>query len=269
MFCREGKNMATTPTLTQVRSDRDNGKSRKRRKLSRQHKPEDMSLEAWQVELRRQFGPQQSFRVKNLGTLPVFSDFQVLNPVSKNAYRVSIRGPEAGDNFCSCPDFTTNTLGTCKHIEYVLAHLERKPGGKRALQSGYQPPCSEVFLHYGAQREVRFRPGSACPVELARLSRNYFGPEGVLLPEAYARFGTFLTRAGKLDHELRCNEDALGFIAEVRDAGRRSEILAEVFPRGPRSPAFKRLLKTPLYDYQAEGALFAARAGRALLGDEM
>ncbi len=25
----------------------------------------------------------------------------------------------------------------------------------------------------------------------------------------------------------------------------------------------------PLYDYQAEGALFAARAGRCLIGDEM
>src|SRR5213079_1411176 len=45
--------------------------------------------------------------------------------------------------------------------------------------------------------------------------------------------------------------------------------VAEMFPRGSRSAAFKDLLRVPLYDYQREGALFAARTGRCLLGDEM
>ena len=38
---------------------------------------------------------------------------------------------------------------------------------------------------------------------------------------------------------------------------------------GCAAPAFKDLLKVPLYDYQREGALFAAKAGRCLIGDEM
>src|SRR5205807_3785612 len=41
------------------------------------------------------------------------------------------------------------------------------------------------------------------------------------------------------------------------------------FPDGAASPGMKTLVNVPLYDYQAEGALFAARAGRCLLGDEM
>jgi hypothetical protein len=44
------------------------------RKLSRLHKPPDLSLEAWQRELRRQFGREQSFTLKNAGTEAVFSD---------------------------------------------------------------------------------------------------------------------------------------------------------------------------------------------------
>src|SRR5205823_1035882 len=64
-------------------------------------------------------------------------------------------------------------------------------------------------------------------------------------------------------------EDAVAFIAEVRDADRRRRELATAFPRGTRSAAFKGLLKVPLYDYQREGALFAARSGRCLIGDEM
>src|SRR5438067_7159580 len=89
---------------------------RKAAKLSRQHKPEGMSLEDWQIELRRQFGREQPFKLKNLGEEKIFSEFEVTNPISRNAYRVHIRGARPGDNFCACPDFATNTLGTCKHI---------------------------------------------------------------------------------------------------------------------------------------------------------
>jgi superfamily II DNA or RNA helicase len=238
-------------------------------RLSRQHKPEGMSLEDWQIELRRQFGREQPFALKNLGDEKFFSEFEVTNPVSRNAYRVHIRGARPGDNFCSCPDFATNTLGTCKHIEFTLAVLERKRGGVAALRAGFQPPYSEVFLHYGVQREVRFHPGTACTPELARLAARYFDAAGALLPDAFARFDQFLAESEQLEPGLRCAEGVLAFVAEVRDAAERRRLVAEAFPRGMRSAAFKDLVKLSLYDYQREGALFAARAGRCLLGDEM
>ena len=252
-----------------ARRRKASGKKRKPAKLSRLSKPEGMSLEDWQVELRRQFGREQDYRLKNVGDQPVFSEYEVVNPQSRNAYRVRVRGPQVGDNHCSCPDFATNTLGTCKHIEFVLAVLERKRGGPAALRAGFQPPYSEVFLQYGARREVRFRPGADCPPELVRIAERYFGSDGVLLPEAFASFEEFLAEAGRLDHDLRCRDDALAFVAEVRDAERRRKSVAEAFPRGPKSAAFKDLLRVSLYDYQREGALFAARAGRSLIGDEM
>ena len=43
------------------------------RKLSRQHRPAGLSLEAWQRALRRQFGREQSFRWKNIGSESMFS----------------------------------------------------------------------------------------------------------------------------------------------------------------------------------------------------
>src|SRR5262249_20622908 len=121
----------------------------------------------------------------------------------------------------------------------------------------------------GAQREVRFRPGSACPVELARLAGRYFDSEGILLPDAFAHFEQFLAEAAPLEPDLRWSDDALGFVAEGRDAQHRGDRVKEAFPGGIRSAAFKKLLKVSLYDYQREGVLFAARAGRCLIGDEM
>src|SRR5450759_2687834 len=123
------------------------------RKLSRLRKPQDMSLETWQRELRRQFGREQPFHLKNTGTERVFSDFQVSNPQNASTYHVAIRGAQPGDNYCSCADFATNALGTCKHIEFVLGKLERQRGTRAALQQGFAPPYSEIVLQSGAKRE--------------------------------------------------------------------------------------------------------------------
>jgi len=241
----------------------------KRKKYSRLHKPPEMSLEVWQIELRRQFGREQDFKLSNKGEHPIFSVFEVTNPKTQNTYAVHIRGVRPGDNFCTCPDFATNTLGTCKHIEFTLARLESMAGAIEQLRQGYQPPYSEVFLQYGARREVRFRPGSACSVELARLASRFFGADSALLTDAFGRFEQFLSQARTLDPELRCFDDVLTFIAEVRDADQRKKRVSEQCPRGIRSAVFRNLVKVSLYDYQREGVLFAARAGRCLLGDEM
>ena len=42
--------------------------------LSRLQKPADLPLDAWQRELRRQFGREQRFRLENTGHEAVFSD---------------------------------------------------------------------------------------------------------------------------------------------------------------------------------------------------
>src|SRR3990172_5172315 len=142
-----------------------------------------MALQAWQAALRRQFGRDQNFLLQNLGSHPVFSEFAVTNPGSGRTYRVAIRGRDLGSNFCACPDFATNTLGTCKHIEFTLARLEGRRGGPAALARGFEPPFSEVFLRYGARREVRFRPRAGAPAALRHLAARYFGPDGALQPD--------------------------------------------------------------------------------------
>ena len=75
-------------------------------------------------------GREQSFKLERLSEEPVFSEFAVANPQTGGRYRVAIRGTGVGENFCSCFDFATNDLGTCKHIEFTLARLEARRGGK-------------------------------------------------------------------------------------------------------------------------------------------
>jgi hypothetical protein len=135
-------------------------KPNKEPKLSRTHAPPDLSPVDWQRGLRRQFGREQVFGLENLGSEPFFSEFRVSNPVSKSSYRVAIRGLGPGGNFCSCPDYATSELGTCKHLEFTLAWLQKKRGARAAFARGYQPAFSELYLRNDGRRRVFFRAGS-------------------------------------------------------------------------------------------------------------
>jgi len=259
----------TSTSRSKRKTKRKSSKGRRIARISHLRKPADIPLEKWQIALRRQFAQKQNFRLKNIGDGPIFSEFIVTNPQTKGEYRVAIRGQRLGDNFCSCPDFAVNTLGTCKHIEYTLAKLQRRRGGKKALAEGFQPPYSEIYLRYGAKREVIFKAAAECPPALVKLARHYFDNDGLLKPESYETFDVFIRKAGVFEHDLRCYDDTITFIAEVRDQLNLKKLIDKAFPSGINSKAFTKLLKVPLYPYQRKGALFAARAGRSLLADDM
>ena len=106
-------------------------------RVSYYRKPEKMSTRDWQIALRRQFAEKNPFAVKNLNGQPVFSDYKVYNPTTGNTYKVALRSKEPGANFCSCMDFKTNDLGTCKHVEAVFHHINENKQLARLLDKGF------------------------------------------------------------------------------------------------------------------------------------
>lgn len=238
-------------------------------KVSRTHKPDDMCLEEWQRLLRKQYGEQQGYKLENTGGHPFFSEFMVTNPQSGRTYKVAVRGNATGDNFCSCPDFSINNLGTCKHVEFTLSRLMRKRGAKKAFREGSSLPYSEVYLRYGVRREIGFKAGSHLPDGLSLMVKKYFN-NGILKEDRLEDFQSFLDATSKADgHEVRCYDDVMAFIAEHQDAAHRRGIVEAEIGDGIESDIFSNILKTPLYPFQREGALFAVKAGRALIGDDM
>src|SRR5487761_1888436 len=180
-------------------------RSNKEPKLSRTHAPADLSPLDWQRGLRRQFGREQAFGLENLSSEPFFSEFRVSNPVSKSSYRVVFRGLGPGGNFCSSPDYATSEQGTCKHIEFTLARLEKKRGAKAAFARGYQPAFSELYLRNDGKRSVHFRAGTDCPPPVSKAAAGLFDAEhdGMLPDERFGELEHFMTVVSKCGHELR------------------------------------------------------------------
>ena len=178
-------------------------------RLSRTRRPEAMSVADWQAALRQQFGREQPFTLRNLGAEPLFSTFRVDNPDSATHHLVTVRGLAPGLNHCSCWDYATNHLGTCKHIEFTLARLQARRGGRAALVRGHQAAYSEIRLDYLGARQLRLHPGTASPPVWLKIARQVFDPAaGWVLPWARLdNVGGLVRSAQRAGHDLRVGDD--------------------------------------------------------------
>jgi hypothetical protein len=43
-------------------------------------KPGELTIEEWQAALRKQYALEQKFKVRNIGSGPLYSDYEVYNP---------------------------------------------------------------------------------------------------------------------------------------------------------------------------------------------
>lgn len=106
-----------------IHTDRQTGKTsssskKKKKKLVISHivKPEKMSLEEWQVKLRQQVSKTGHFTISSVDEELCPGEYIVRNPEKQNEYKVVYRGANSEWNYCSCMDFKTSKLGTCKHF---------------------------------------------------------------------------------------------------------------------------------------------------------
>ena len=243
---------------TDVKTD---GRKDGQRRLSNTIKPADMGLEEWQVALRRQQAQREHFVISELGALFSPGEYQVRNPRSRSQYKVIYRGAYSPWNYCSCPDFRTSGLGTCKHVEGVKLWLQA------AHKEDYhrEPDYTSVYIDYHGERSIRIRIGEEHRGELTALAQEYFDQAYILKPEAYARFDTFLEKARSIAPSFRCYPDALELVISQRERLQRIKLVDNVYT----DEVLDALLTTTLYPYQKEGVRFAVKAGKAIIADEM
>lgn len=97
----------------------------------------------------------ERFRLRSENPKKPWVDYTIISAVSGKAYRLALRGEARGESYCSCPDFRTNTLGTCKHILYALERVRRLFS---ATARRKPPRHGETFVHvlYGKTLTLHF-----------------------------------------------------------------------------------------------------------------
>src|SRR6266851_8114047 len=79
-----------------------------------------------EINRRRLRAQTEEFRISNTDARhPIFSNFRVQSG-SGLTYSVEIRDVKQRQFACDCVDFRINGLGTCKHVEAVLMHLDAR-----------------------------------------------------------------------------------------------------------------------------------------------
>lgn len=198
----------------------------------------------------------------------LYGDYGVQSASGKS-YRVALRGPGPFDNYCSCPDFARNTLGTCKHIESLLERLRaRRRPALRAKR--YEWERASLSLHYGESLDVRLNlPAEPTPA-LAQIAARHFDDAGLLLRKRFKRFENVLGEIRAIDDAAVVDSDALEYVDRVNelDEGLRWE-RRQLRKLEAGKLALDDLVKTKLFRYQMRGALFAAGRGRVVLADDM
>jgi SNF2 family DNA or RNA helicase len=197
-----------------------------------------------------------------------FGDYTVKS-ASGQSYRVAVRGPGLFENYCSCPDFAVNTLGTCKHIEAMLLQL-RKRHSKKLETAEYQRTRASISLQYGDSIEVRLRTPVSAKSGLRAIAAKYFDAAGLLRRESFGEFAEILEALRKADDQAVIYSDVLEYIDRENELSEGLEterkLLAKI-KRG-QDPTVG-VLKTNLLPYQVRGAIFAACRGRVVLADDM
>ncbi len=221
-----------------------------------------------QIQARRARAKEAIKKVASRPRPGPYGDYRV-ESTSGAVYRIAMRGPGLFDNYCACPDFARNTLGTCKHIESLLERLRKRH--RRALERrGYKRARASVSLEYGETIEVRLRlPDKASP-ELESLAARYFDPSGLLPRERYGEFEQALEQLRRLDVAAVVYSDAIEYVDRINEFDGGLALESRELRKLERGKLpLHGLLKSPLFPYQMRGALFAARRGRTVLADDM
>ena len=255
------------------------GKTRAKRVIERAP-----PLQGWlsndedEIERRRWRGQTEILGVEALEPAhPYFGSFRVRS-ASGGSYEVELRDLTGRLNSCGCADQRVNGLGTCKHIEGVLAALRRR--GKRAFAAAARAGSGRVELFVPRDGEVTPRLvwpaglGAIAAAEPVRtLLAGFLDAEGALRDAAPGTVEAVVAAIAAAEPAtqacVRVSRSVAPWIAESRRRAVRAEARDRFVADVEAGRETFDLLRHTLLPYQREGMLHLAFGERALLADDM
>ncbi|REJ73647.1 MAG: helicase [Planctomycetota bacterium] len=216
------------------------------------------------LDERRQRAQQERMTLRSSNPDTPWTEYNLTSHQSGKTYRVSLLGERPGEVYCSCPDFRTNHLGTCKHIIYALDKVQTR-FRKRDLQSRPRIQQTSLWIDYRGEAALRFTLPDDPPDDIRSIIGRW---ESEPLGDASTAMEC-LSKLQRAGHDVLVYPDAEEWIEQELLRRNLQGATAEIRENPEEHPLRTTLLKQPLLPYQLDGVAFAAGAGRAILADDM
>ncbi len=221
-------------------------------------------LTARALDERRKRANSESMTVRSMDTERAWTDYLVTSSQSGKTYRVALRGMELGESYCSCPDFRTNGLGTCKHILHTQAKIEAR-FSKAKLRAAYFRKNLSLRLDYRSPIGLRFN----LPMRSDAKIREILGScQDRSVTDPQEAMG-LIQDLEHQNYSVHVYPDAEEFIQRGLIQARLRKECEAIRVNPTDHPLRTELLSVALLPYQLDGIAFAVGTGRVILADDM
>jgi hypothetical protein len=231
------------------------------------------STDSEEIERRRWRGRTENLSVKLIEPrYPYFGTFRV-HSASGRSYEVEIRSLDRLLNSCECADYRVNGLGTCKHIEGVLASLKKRGSRAYAAAARSGSARTEIFVPGNADIPQILWPKTKAAVLAGRpLLAKFLDAEGQFGGSSAEFIETALhsvTSDGEARTHIRISRSFRRWIDVAKRRAARGKARERFLAEVSAGKQTLDVLRHPLLPYQREGVLHLAFGERALLADDM
>lgn len=215
---------------------------------------EEMRIDA--LERREKSAMSEKFRLIEGETLK--GEHYIIN-AEERGFVVTLHDPRKGRGHCTCPDFRSNRLGTCKHIIHTCIQLKKKKGFAD-LCNLEKFPFTHIYWDSVSGKPRLFHEQKLSS-DCRKLLASHFNDNGDFIPDDLASLCEVIQRAREskdinIDEYLVKKVNDRLFDSEVESLSR--EACAMVPP-----------VNATLYPYQRDGIRFGLLKRSIILGDEM
>jgi ERCC4-related helicase/predicted nucleic acid-binding Zn finger protein len=186
--------------------------------------------------------------------------FHDIKTARGKTYSITIRDFDTSSGYCSCPDFKTNKLGTCKHLIFAVNHIKSKYNVKQMVKQ--QPyPFVEIFCDPLNDYHITYYHKGRLDPAVDKILKKYFQEDDYILPPRYHQFIRFPEETGEYKKILVRPEveEKIEAYFEHQEMKKLSQHL---------KPDFTSIDAT-LFPYQKEGIHFSLFKKGNIIADEM
>ena len=188
----------------------------------------------------------------------IYGEHHLFNEQGKK-YEISFYDFDKKLGYCSCPDYQTNKLETCKHLMYAFNEFEKKHKGSSLPKQTY--PFLEIFLHPLFDYQISWFFPHQPQAELLVVLEEYFDKNQLYKPNKNDELHLFMEKLQNIK-SVKIRPEVKNLIEEYYE----EKSLIDLFS----GKKFKTdLLLNSVFPFQKKGIEFLSVRQGCILADEI